>query len=162
MVLSIEFSGVVTVANDLDYDAPGATRVYTLHITAADLCNNGGRNQTGNLTVRLINKDDHRPECPNVIPFRNATEGKNVTNFYRYPATDADADPFNVLSYTILPVSTGNVFSIDQDGEISVIQGDLIDRETMSIYCETVFVNSTFTCSAQVHSIINGHVYALH
>lgn len=150
----LEFSGVVTVANDLDYDASNATRVYTLHITATDLCNNGGRNQTGILTVRLQNEDDNAPECPSITPLPNATEGQNVFTFFSYPATDADASPFNALTYTILPVPTGNVFSISEtDGVISVVRGDLIDRETMSIYCETVFVNSTLTCSAQVHNI---------
>ena len=150
----LEFSGIVTVANDLDYDALNATRVYTLYITATDLCNNGGRNQTGILTVNLMNEDDNPPECPSIIPLPNATEGQNVVAFFRYPATDADASPFNVLTYTILPAPTGNVFSIGMtDGIISVIRGDLIDRETMSIYCETVFVNSTLTCSTQVHNI---------
>lgn len=155
-MMNLEFSGVVTVANDLDYDAENATRVYVLHITATDLCNDGGRNQTGTLTVRLVNEDDNAPECPNIIPFPNATEGQNDNTFYRYPATDADADPFNVLMYTILPVPTGNVFSVDQsDGTISVVRGDLIDRETMSIYCETIFVNSTLTCFAQVYTTLS-------
>ena len=150
----LEFSGVVTAANDLDYDASEATRVYTLQITATDLCNNGGRNQTEILTVRLLNEDDHPPECPNIIPLPNATEGQNVATFFQYPATDADAFPFNVLAYTILPVPTGNVFSIGKmDGIISITRGDLIDRETMLIYCETVFVNSTLTCSTQVRNI---------
>ena len=152
---NLEFSGVVTVANDLDYDAPGATRTYILYITATDLCNNGGRNQTGILTIHLVNQDDNPPECPNITPFPDATEGQNVIDFYEYPATDADASPFNTLTYTILPVSTGNVFSIDSDGIISVIRGDLIDRETMSIYCEIISVNSTLTCSSQVHNVIN-------
>ena len=154
MLLNLEFSGVVTVANDLDYDAFNATRVYALQITATDLCNEGGRNQTGVLTISLVNVDDNPPQCPSITPLPNATEGQNVVTFYRYPAIDIDAPPFNVLKYTILPVPTGNVFSIDMnDGIISVIRGDLIDRETMSIYCETIFVNSTLTCSAQVCTV---------
>lgn len=157
-MVNLEFSGDVTVANDLDYDAPGATTVYVLNITAADLCENGGRNQTGMLTVRLVNEDDHPPECPSIMPLPNATEGENVDAFYQYPATDPDASPYNISIYTILSVPTGNVFSIDQDnGMISVIRGNLIDRETMSIYCETVFVSSlhsALTCLAQVCIII--------
>jgi len=158
-MLSLEFSGVVIVANDLDYDAPTAIRVYVLHITATDLCNNGGRNQTGMLTIHLVNEDDNPPECPDIIPFLNATEGQNVSPFFLYPATDADAHPFNISAYAILPVSTGNVFSINNmNGIISIIRGDLIDRETMSIYCETVLVSSvtspSLNCSAQVSSII--------
>ena len=158
MMMNLEFSGDVTVANDLDYDAPGAIRVYVLNITAADLCNNGGRNQTGILTVRLVNEDDHPPECPSIMLLPNATEGENVNAFFQYPATDADASPFNIATYRIHNVPTGNVFSIDQsNGMINVIRGDLIDRETMSIYCETVFVgsmHSTLNCSAQVCIII--------
>ena len=154
MMINLEFSGDVTVANDLDYDAPGATRVYVLNITAADLCENGGRNQTGTLTVRLVNEDDHPPECPNIMPLPNATEGENVDVFYQYQATDLDASPYNISTYTILSESTGNVFSIDQDnGIISVIRGNLIDRETMSIYCETVSVGSshpTLTCLVRI------------
>lgn len=152
--LDLEFSGVVTVANDLDYDAPEATRVYTLEITATDLCSNGARNQTGILTIRLENEDDNPPICPIINPFPYATEEQNVNNFYSYPAMDIDAPPFNDLAYTILPVPTGNVFSINEmTGMINIVRGELLDREMMSIYCETVFVNSTLTCSAEVCNI---------
>lgn len=152
-MLNLEFSGVVTVANNLDYDTQMATRIYTLEITAADTCNNIERNQTGVLTINIVNEDDNPPECPSIISFPNATEGVNVTNFFTYPATDADAPPFDARRYSIVPVSTGNVFSVDQDDGIIAIRGDLIDREVMSIYCETVLVTSTMSplnCSAQV------------
>ena len=150
----IEFSGVVTVANSLDYDEPTATRVYVLHITASDLCSGSRRNQTSILTIHLANENDHSPECP-IIPLLNATEGQNLTTFYSYTAVDADIMPFNRMTYTIIPVLADNVFAINSaTGLVSVIRGNLLDRETVSIYCETIVVlDSSLTslnCSAQV------------
>ena len=153
----LEFSGVVAVARSLDYDAPTSTRVYVLHITASDQCSGTRRNETSTLTIRLANENDHAPECP-IIPLLNATEGQNLTTFYPYRATDEDIMPFNVMTYMITLVVTGsNVFAIDSStGVVSVIRGNLLDRETMSIYCETIVVRDaslmSLSCSVQVTS----------
>ncbi|XP_018429719.1 PREDICTED: cadherin-related family member 2-like, partial [Nanorana parkeri] len=106
-------------------------------------------NDTGNsvdccsiayVTIDLIDINDHIPEFADPVYELQVEEHcPNGTIIRTITATDPDSGIFGLITYGLLPPSILNSFNVNPStGEITVVNGDLLDRERLSQYYATL------------------------
>ena len=126
-------TGMVRVAQALDVDQ----LTYSLTVTARD---NGGASavsSTLQLTVHLIDVNDHTPTFDSPTYEVSVIESLPINDrFYRVTASDDDLGPNGSVFYEILCGNTGNQFGIFPDGVLYVARQ--LDRETQNMFALTI------------------------
>ena len=126
-------TGMVRVAQVLNVDQ----LTYSLTVTARD---NGGASavsSTLQLTVHLIDVNDHTPTFNSPTYEVSVIESLPINDrFYRVTATDDDLGPNGAVFYEILSGNTGNQFGIFPDGVLYVARQ--LDRETQDMFALTI------------------------
>ena len=126
-------TGMVRVAQALDVDQ----LTYSLTVTARD---NGGASavsSTLQLTVHLIDVNDHTPTFDSPTYEVSVIESLPINDrFYRVTASDEDLGPNGSVFYEILSGNTGNQFGIFPDGVLYVARQ--LDRETQNMFALTI------------------------
>ena len=130
-VFSIDSSGQITVAGDLDYET---TSSYTLTVEVSD---GDGETDTATVTITVTDANDAPAFDPSTYDFSVAEDA--ATDDVVGTVMAGDEDTGDTLAYSITTGNTGSVFSIDSSGQITVA-GDL-DYETTSSYTLTVEVS---------------------
>ncbi|CAH2277390.1 cadherin-related family member 2 [Pelobates cultripes] len=106
-------------------------------------------NDTGNLldccsiakvSIVIIDINDHIPKFDHstyqLEVYENCADGLSIG---RITATDEDSGAFGTITYQLLPESILENFRVDtSSGEISVVNGSLLDRERRSVYYATL------------------------
>nr|DBA30926.1 TPA: hypothetical protein GDO54_006850 [Pyxicephalus adspersus] len=92
------------------------------------------------VTIQLIDINDHIPEFPFPLYDLKVKEHcANGTSLGRITATDPDSEIYGLITYGLLPPSILNSFNVNTaTGEITVVNGDLLDRERLSQYYATL------------------------
>ncbi|ETR65428.1 MAG: hypothetical protein OMM_14268, partial [Candidatus Magnetoglobus multicellularis str. Araruama] len=133
------------------YSIPTKSTNHSLTLTVLPLLNQNGvveltvtvtddgagaltANTAFTLTVTAVNDP---PVITDTI-FRITEDSPTNTPVGIVQASDIEGDP---LTFTILSGNTGNVFSINNSGNITVVDGTLLDFETESTYTLTVKVS---------------------
>ena len=121
-------NGILRVIGQIDYEQ---RQNYTLTLRAG---NPGTTLHSDiNVSVRVINQNDERPEFSGDY-FANVTEHSTVrTAVVTVMATDDDLDSYGQVRYSIISGNFKDSFSLDQEtGEIRVAKD--IDRESISSF----------------------------
>ena len=147
-------TGMVRVAQALDVDQ----LTYSLTVTARD---NGGASavsSTLQLTVHLIDINDHTPMFDSPTYEVSVIESLPINDrFYRVTANDEDLGPNGSVFYEILSGNTGNQFGIFPDGVLYVARQ--LDRETQNMFALTISARDqgepvrTATTTVYVHKL---------
>ncbi|XP_075065235.1 cadherin-related family member 2 [Mixophyes fleayi] len=106
-------------------------------------------NDTGNLqdccsvvsvTINLIDINDHSPEFLHTTYVLEIEEhSPNGTVLGIITATDPDSEDYGKITYSLLPESIQDSFQVHPStGEITVVNGELLDRERRSSYYATL------------------------
>ncbi|WAR26918.1 FAT1-like protein, partial [Mya arenaria] len=130
---SISTAGVITLASALDYDA--GTQNFALSVQVTD----GTTTLTIPVTMDVSPVNEATPTFGADVDVTFAENTAVGTSLATHAATDADASPHAVVSYSISSVtnSGSSKFSIDQKtGELSLAQ--MLDYETATSYVITV------------------------
>ncbi|XP_076795110.1 cadherin-related family member 2 isoform X2 [Arvicanthis niloticus] len=94
-----------------------------------------------NVTIYLRNINDHRPVFSQsvyelTVP-ENSSTGFVVTNSIQ--ATDLDGDEWGPITYSLLTGNGEDLFAVDPNsGELTVKNGQLLDRERQAVYYLTL------------------------
>ena len=127
-------SGVITYNADTNFDFEMQPQ-YTLDIVATNGGNgiNGthaGDTATATITINVIDVNEHTPTFPATPPVATVAEAHTAADgvFTTITATDADGSaPNNAVRYEIIAGNINNVFTIDENGGISVAGGKILD-----------------------------------
>ncbi|KAM4039483.1 cadherin-related family member 2 [Anomaloglossus baeobatrachus] len=92
------------------------------------------------VTIDLIDINDHTPEFDKATYLLKIYEhSPNGTILAVIEATDPDSGIFGLITYSLLPDSILNLFEVNKsNGTISVVNGDLLDRERIAFYYATL------------------------
>ncbi|XP_073507480.1 cadherin-related family member 2 [Phyllobates terribilis] len=92
------------------------------------------------VTIDLIDINDHAPEFDKATYLLKIKEhSPNGTSLATIKATDPDSGIFGMITYSLLPESILNLFQVKpSEGEIIVVNGDLLDRERIAFYYATL------------------------
>ncbi|XP_035681485.1 protein dachsous-like [Branchiostoma floridae] len=127
-------SGVITVANPLDYDTVAQ---HNLTIRAKDSTSDGAKHTITSVLINLIDENDNPPDFPVLMYLEDVPEGRPVgTLVFTAEARDKDAGIYGTLSYVILDRDVTN------DGTSDVAQGKdafEIDSSTGEVRTREVF-----------------------
>ncbi|KAM3925742.1 cadherin-related family member 2 [Leptodactylus fuscus] len=92
------------------------------------------------VTISLIDINDHAPEFDDAT-YRLAIEEHSPDGSIlgTITATDPDSGDYGKITYSLLPDSILNLFQVDSsNGTITVVNGDLLDRERTPFYYATL------------------------
>ncbi|NXS14834.1 CDHR2 protein, partial [Neodrepanis coruscans] len=118
----------------VDYEI---SHVMVVQIIANDTGNPTDCCSTATVTIDLIDSNDHIPEFPQSLYNLSVMEGSpngtvispNIT------AYDPDSGILGLITYQLLPESLRNIFAVNATtGALLVQNGNLLDRETRSVY----------------------------
>ncbi|XP_066289164.1 protein dachsous-like [Branchiostoma lanceolatum] len=130
-------TGHIYVSGDLDYEE---AQSYTLTVEAMDRDGTSGyRSTTARLTIELLDENDNSPQFSQedfhfFIP-ENATDSALVGTVL---ATDLDSEQDGKVDHFIVEGGDG-VFQLDfSSGQLTLVRGDLLDRETVGWYTLTI------------------------
>ncbi|NXS59559.1 CDHR2 protein, partial [Brachypteracias leptosomus] len=120
--------------SSVDYEI---SHVMVVQIIANDTGNPTDCCSVANVTIDLIDSNDHIPEFPqstyNLSVMENSANGTIIsTNITAY---DPDSGVLGQITYELLPESIRKIFAVNATtGAVLVQNGSLLDRETRSIY----------------------------
>ncbi|KAK3109056.1 hypothetical protein FSP39_021996 [Pinctada imbricata] len=124
----------VTLNAAVDYDS--GTTSYTLVVNVDD----GTYTATTTVNINVDNVNEATPSFasnPTVSLAENTAVGSTVTT---YTATDSDASPDDIVSYSINSVTNSGISLFSIDASTAVIQlANSLDYETTTVYEITVF-----------------------
>nr|XP_033783496.1 cadherin-related family member 2 [Geotrypetes seraphini] len=128
---------LVSNSSAVDYEA---VKVLTVQIVANDSALGTDCCSFANVTIHLLDVNDHSPEfAESSYKLQVEEHCKNGTVLSTITATDEDSGIYGKISYSLLPESILEVFTVNSNtGEISVHNGDLLDRETGAVYFATL------------------------
>ncbi|NWI59031.1 CDHR2 protein, partial [Calyptomena viridis] len=118
----------------VDYEI---SHVMVVQIIANDTGNPTDCCSTATVTIDLIDSNDHIPEFPQSTYYLSVMEGSpngtiispNIT------AYDPDSGILGTITYQLLPESLHEIFMVNATtGALLVRNGNLLDRETRSVY----------------------------
>ncbi|NXX38771.1 CDHR2 protein, partial [Tricholaema leucomelas] len=118
----------------VDYEK---THVMVVQIIANDTRNPTDCCSTATVTIDIIDSNDHSPEFPQSTYYlevmENSPNGTIVSP--NITAYDPDSGVLGEITYYLLPESIHEVFTVNATtGAVLVQNGNLLDRETRSIY----------------------------
>ncbi|NXY50681.1 CDHR2 protein, partial [Ceuthmochares aereus] len=118
----------------VDYEI---SHVMVVQIIANDTGNPTDCCSTATVTIDLIDSNDHIPEFPqstyNLSVEENSPDGTIITP--NITAYDPDSGDLGHITYQLLPESIRKIFMVNATtGALLVLNGNLLDRETRSIY----------------------------
>ncbi|KFP80769.1 Cadherin-related family member 2 [Acanthisitta chloris] len=118
----------------VDYEI---SHVMVVQIIANDTGNPTDCCSTATVTIDLTDSNDHIPEFPqstyNLTVLENSPNGTIIAS--NITAYDPDSGDLGRITYELLPESIRNIFMVDANtGALLVQNGNLLDRETRSIY----------------------------
>ncbi|XP_043925849.1 cadherin-related family member 2 [Protopterus annectens] len=121
----------------LDYEK---TRTMNVVIVANDTGNSADCCSEANITIRLLDINDHSPEFPHqtytLEVKEHSADGSLVSNI---TAFDPDSGCFGNITYDLRPATLLNTLEINKlNGEITVKNSILLDRETRPNYFITL------------------------
>ncbi|XP_032559197.1 cadherin-related family member 2 [Chiroxiphia lanceolata] len=121
----------------VDYEI---SHVMVVQIIANDTGNPTDCCSTATVTIDLIDSNDHIPEFPqslyNLSVMENSPEGTIISTITAY---DPDSGVWGQITYRLLPDDILKVFTVDTTtGTLLVKDGNLLDRETRSVYYATL------------------------
>ena len=125
-------TGVITLTGSLDYEMDD---VITLRVRATDE-NSPAETATLTLTVNVDDVNDNAPVFAQSLYTADIDETLgNGAEVARVSASDADGTTANnTVTYSINSGNTGNVFDIDDNGVITVLDANALDFETTETY----------------------------
>ncbi|XP_030069021.1 cadherin-related family member 2 [Microcaecilia unicolor] len=128
---------LVSNSSAVDYEV---MKVMTVQIVANDSALGTDCCSFANVTIHLLDINDHSPQfAESFYKLQVEEHCKNGTVLSTITATDKDSGVYGEISYWLLPESILNVFTVNSStGEISVRNGDLLDRETGAVYYATL------------------------
>ena len=133
---TIDNNGAITLTGDtpLNYEAASS---YDLRIRATD-----ENNEVGHLSITITVGDENDNDPAFAQPTYTADIDETLGNgaeVARVSATDADGTTENnQVFYSITAGNTGNVFDIDDNGVITVLDASALDFDTTSSYTLTI------------------------
>ncbi|MEO9851145.1 MAG: cadherin domain-containing protein [Reichenbachiella sp.] len=145
-IFAIDASGKITVV-DANALSTSATATFTLTILAADQ-GPGTISSTGTTTINIIDNASPTITAETVALDENTA---NTTEVLTVTASDGDGDP---LSFNIKSGNTGNAFTIDGSGIITVNDVNQLDFETNPFFALEVEVTGTGTLTLSSTAII--------
>ncbi|XP_066053096.1 cadherin-related family member 2 [Chamaea fasciata] len=118
----------------VDYEI---SHVMVVQIIANDTGNPTDCCSTATVTIDLIDTNDHIPEFPqstyNLSVVENSPNGTIISQ--NITAYDPDSGVLGQITYQLLPENILNTFMVNATtGALLVYNGNLLDRETRSIY----------------------------
>ncbi|NWQ99501.1 CDHR2 protein, partial [Paradoxornis webbianus] len=118
----------------VDYEI---SHVMVVQIIANDTGNPTDCCSTATVTIDLIDTNDHIPEFPqstyNLSVVENSPDGTIISQ--NITAYDPDSGVLGQITYQLLPKNILNTFMVNATtGALLVHNGNLLDRETRSIY----------------------------
>ncbi|KFZ55917.1 Cadherin-related family member 2, partial [Antrostomus carolinensis] len=118
----------------VDYEI---SHVMVVQIIANDTGNPTDCCSTATVTIDLIDTNDHIPEFPqstyNLSVMENSPDGTIIAP--NITAYDPDSGVLGQITYQLLPESIRKIFMVNATtGAVLVQNGNLLDRETRSIY----------------------------
>ncbi|XP_027574630.1 cadherin-related family member 2 isoform X1 [Pipra filicauda] len=121
----------------VDYEI---SHVMVVQIIANDTGNPTDCCSTANVTIDLIDTNDHIPEFPqstyNLSVMEHSPEGTIISTITAY---DPDSGVWGQITYRLLPDDILKIFTVDTvTGTLLVKDGKLLDRETRSVYYATL------------------------
>ncbi|XP_051649464.1 cadherin-related family member 2 [Manacus candei] len=121
----------------VDYEI---SHVMVVQIIANDTGNPTDCCSTANVTIDLIDTNDHIPEFPqstyNLSVMEHSPEGTIISTITAY---DPDSGVWGQITYRLLPDDILKIFTVDtMTGTLLVKDGKLLDRETRSVYYATL------------------------
>ncbi|NWQ60611.1 CDHR2 protein, partial [Neopipo cinnamomea] len=122
----------------VDYEI---SHVMVVQIIANDTGNPTNCCSTATVTIDLIDSNDHIPEFPqstyNLSVMEHSPEGTIISP--NITAYDPDSGVWGQITYQLLPESILEIFTVDtMTGTLLVKDGNLLDRETRSVYYATL------------------------
>ncbi|NWS13691.1 CDHR2 protein, partial [Pachyramphus minor] len=122
----------------VDYEI---SHVMVVQIIANDTGNPTNCCSTATVTIDLIDSNDHIPEFPqstyNLSVMEHSPEGTVISP--NITAYDPDSGIWGQITYQLLPDSILKIFMVDtMTGALLVKDGNLLDRETRSVYYATL------------------------
>ncbi|NWS94927.1 CDHR2 protein, partial [Mionectes macconnelli] len=122
----------------VDYEI---SHVMMVQIIANDTGNPTNCCSTATVTIDLIDSNDHIPEFPqstyNLSVMEHSPEGTIISS--NITAYDPDSGVWGQITYQLLPESVLEIFMVDNmTGALLVKDGNLLDRETRSVYYATL------------------------
>ncbi|XP_029439927.1 cadherin-related family member 2 isoform X2 [Rhinatrema bivittatum] len=128
---------LVSNSSALDFEA---VKVMNVEIVANDSALATDCCSFANVTIHLLDVNDHSPEFADSIYKLHVKEHcQNGTVLTTITATDEDSGIYGEISYWLLPEAVQDTFTVNiSTGEISVSNGDLLDRETRALYYATL------------------------
>lgn len=145
-VFAIDATGKITVV-DANALAASATTTFTLTVLAMDQ-GPGTVSSTGTVTINIIDNASPTITSETVALDENMANGTPVLTV---TAADSDGDP---LSFNIKSGNTGNAFTIDGSGAITVNDVNTLDFETNPFFALEVEVTGTGTLTLSSTAII--------
>ena len=129
-------SGDITLTGSLDYEMDD---VITLRVRATDM-NSPAETATLTLTVNVGDVNDNAPAFTQATYTADIDETLgNGAEVARVSARDDDGTTANnTVGYSITAGNTGNVFDIDDNGVITVLDANELDFETTPSYTLTI------------------------
>ncbi|XP_077328531.1 cadherin-related family member 2 isoform X2 [Lithobates pipiens] len=114
--------------------------MMNVEIVANDTGNSADCCSMANVIIQLIDINDHIPEFPDPLYKLKVEEHcANGTSLGTIQATDLDSGLYGLITYGLLPPSILDSFMVNPStGEITVVNGDLLDRERLSQYYATL------------------------
>lgn len=107
-------TGEISFLKGIDYDDKSTPNYYKLEIICSD---NGGLQSKINISISIIDHNDHAPKFPKNLYKTNLKEniadGYKVLNFNVF---DPDSVKYNVQMYNILNESASKYFEVDSKG----------------------------------------------
>lgn len=121
----------------VDYEV---LQVMHVVIVAKDSGRGGDCCSYANVTIHIRDINDHSPVFADTVYKLSVKENSpNGTHVGTVTATDPDTGLFGQITYWLLPESIRNTFHVDaRSGEITVRNGNLLDRETRGVYYATL------------------------
>ena len=129
-------TGVITLTGSLDYEMD---EVITLRVRATDM-NSPAETATLTLTVNVGDVNDNAPVFAQSLYTADIDETLgNGAEVARVSASDDDGTTANnTVGYSITAGNTNNVFDIDDNGVITVLDASELDFETTPSYTLTI------------------------
>jgi len=156
-------SGVVFTTGPLDFEL---MPVYNLTVHATNIASVVS---AASIVVHVVDVNDNRPVFSTLLYFGNVSEASPVGSYIVdsrsdkhaplvVDATDADAGPNALLTYSIADAVAQDVFEIDS-ATGAVRTKVVLDREVRSVYQFTVAVRDSGTPSLTAESDVTVTVY---
>ena len=134
VLFSIDADGQIALKDTLDYET---TKSYTLTVQATDRADDTGNTGTAIVTINVTDVNDNDPIFGEIsYEATLAEDAATNSDVVSAPAIDADKD--NTLTYTITAGNGAGLFSIDGDGNITLIGA--LDYETATSHDLTIRV----------------------